>query len=142
VEKNYSPSDFLPHAYPFVMIDRIVEYEEGKRVVCLKNVTLNEEFFHGHFSNDPVMPWSLILEAMAQTAGLLLSRECSKAFIAQMTSVKIHGNVVPGDCLYITAVKRGVIGAAHSCIVKSEVNGEPKVEGVLMLAEIPKDMEN
>jgi 3-hydroxyacyl-[acyl-carrier-protein] dehydratase len=141
MDKIPSPAELLPHSYPFVMIDRIVEYDEGNRVVCLKNVTINEEFFQGHFSDNPVMPWSLILEAMAQTSGMLLSRECTKAFIAQMKNIKIHGTVVPGDSLYITAAKRGTIGPVHAFMVKAAVDDEIRVEGEIMLAEIPKDME-
>jgi 3-hydroxyacyl-[acyl-carrier-protein] dehydratase len=62
----------LPHAYPFLLVDRIVEIEPGKRVVGIKNVTYNEPFFPGHFPGRPIMPGVLIVEAMAQTAGLLI----------------------------------------------------------------------
>ena len=62
----------LPHRYPFLLVDKIVEYEQGKRVVGIKNVTLNEPFFQGHFPGAPVMPGVLIIEAMAQTAGVMM----------------------------------------------------------------------
>src|SRR5204862_6848226 len=62
----------LPHRYPFLLVDRIVDYEPGKRVVGVKNVTLNEPFFAGHFPGAPVMPGVLIVDAMAQTAGVVM----------------------------------------------------------------------
>ena len=138
-EKKASPAEYLPHAYPFVMIDNIIDYEEGKRIVCLKNVTINEDFFQGHFSDNPVMPWCLIMEAMAQTSGLLLSGECSTAFIAGMNNFKIYKQVVPGDSIYITAVKRGVIGPVHRFKVNADVDGSTAVEGEILLAEMADD---
>ena len=66
--------DYLPHRYPFLLIDRIVEYEEMKRIVAIKNVTINEPFFQGHFPGIPIMPGVLIIEAMAQAGGFLVFR--------------------------------------------------------------------
>ena len=63
--------DFLPHRYPFLLIDRILEFEANKRIVGIKNVTINEPFFQGHFPGHPIMPGVLLLEAMAQTGGVL-----------------------------------------------------------------------
>jgi beta-hydroxyacyl-ACP dehydratase FabZ len=63
--------DFLPHRYPFLMIDRILEFEADKRIVGLKNVTINEPFFQGHFPGHPIMPGVLLIEAMAQTGGVM-----------------------------------------------------------------------
>jgi beta-hydroxyacyl-ACP dehydratase FabZ len=141
-ETSPLPADFLPHGYPFVMIDRIVEYEEGKRIVCLKNVTFNEDFFQGHFIENPVMPWSLLMEAMAQTSGLLLSRECTKAFIAGMNNFKINKPVAPGDSVYITAVKRGVIGPVHRFKVNADVDSNTVIEGEILLAEINEELDD
>jgi 3-hydroxyacyl-[acyl-carrier-protein] dehydratase len=94
----------LPHRYPFLLVDRIIEYEPGKRVVGIKNVTLNEPFFAGHFPGAPVMPGVLIIEAMAQTAGVLMlanlaDRENKLVFFTGIDGAKFRKPVVPGDQL-------------------------------------------
>ena len=96
----------LPHRYPFLLVDRIVEMDPPQRIVGLKNVTINEEFFQGHFPGAPVMPGVLILEAMAQVAGVLLYRElpdedrCSKLiYFTGVENAKFRRPVVPGDQL-------------------------------------------
>ena len=95
----------LPHAYPFLLVDRIVEVEPGKRIVGIKNVTYNEPFFPGHFPGRPIMPGVLIVEAMAQTAGLLvfhsLPEEDRKktVFFLGMDNVRFRKPVIPGDQL-------------------------------------------
>src|SRR5208282_977853 len=97
---------FLPHRYPFLLVDRIVEMDPPQRIVGLKNVTINEEFFQGHFPGAPVMPGVLILEAMAQVAGVMLYREMpdedkSKKLIyfTGVENAKFRRPVVPGDQL-------------------------------------------
>ncbi len=94
----------LPHRYPFLLVDRIVDYTPGKRVVGLKNVTLNEPFFTGHFPGAPVMPGVLIVEAMAQTAGVMMlaslpDRETKLVFFTGINGAKFRRPVVPGDQL-------------------------------------------
>ena len=94
----------LPHRYPFLLVDRIIEYEEGKRIVGIKNVTLNEPFFQGHFPGAPVMPGVLIVEAMAQTAGVLMlgnipDRDSKLVFFTGIDGAKFRRPVVPGDQL-------------------------------------------
>ncbi len=93
----------LPHRYPFLLIDRVLEMEEGKRCVALKNVTMNETFFQGHFPQEPVMPGVLIIEALAQTGAVaMLSMEEFKgkiAFFGGIDKAKFRGKVVPGDTL-------------------------------------------
>lgn len=96
------PACMLPHSYPFVLIDRIIEREEGKRIVCLKNVTFGEEFFQGHFMGNPVMPGVLIIEAMAQASGLIIcEKRTASAFLARVSDARFRKAVVPGDRLFI-----------------------------------------
>lgn len=93
----------IPHRYPFLLIDRVLEIEEGKRIVAIKNVTMNEQFFTGHFPQEPVMPGVLIIEALAQAGAVaLLSLEEFKGKIAYFGAIdkaKFRGKVVPGDTL-------------------------------------------
>jgi len=97
----------LPHRYPFVLVDRILEMDPGKSIVGLKNVTINEPFFQGHFPEEPVMPGVLILEGMAQTGGILAYLSDQKKFGGQMLyfagldGVRFRQKVVPGDQLII-----------------------------------------
>lgn len=95
--------NILPHRHPFLLIDRVLEMEEGKKCVALKNVTMNEPFFQGHFPQEPVMPGVLIIEALAQTGAVaMLSMEEFKgkiAFFGGIDKAKFRGKVVPGDIL-------------------------------------------
>lgn len=97
--------DFLPHRYPFLLIDRIVEFERAKRVVAIKNVTMNEPFFAGHFPGQPVMPGVLIIEALAQTGGLLMSKSWDVApenkiiLFMSVDNCRFRNPVRPGDVL-------------------------------------------
>ena len=93
---------YLPHRYPFLLVDRVVEYEEGKRIVGLKNVTINEPFFVGHFPGHPIMPGVLIIEAMAQVGGLLVmdaidNPEDKIVYFMSLNNVKWRRPVTPGD---------------------------------------------
>ena len=97
---------FLPHRYPFLLIDKVVEMTRFKRIVAIKCVTYNEGFFQGHFPGKPVMPGVLILESMAQAGGLLLlqeipDRDKKVLYLASMSDVKFRRPVVPGDQLRI-----------------------------------------
>lgn len=94
----------LPHRYPFLLVDRVIEVEPGKRLVAIKNVTINEPFFTGHFPNKPVMPGVLLIEAMAQATGLLAmeSADVPKEAIYYLVGVdkaRFKRPVVPGDQL-------------------------------------------
>jgi len=99
---------FLPHRYPFLLIDRITEIELGKNIVGIKNVTANEPFFQGHFPGNPIMPGVLIIEAMAQAGGILArlslnglaeKENTDSVFFMTMDKVKFRRPVVPGDQL-------------------------------------------
>jgi beta-hydroxyacyl-ACP dehydratase FabZ len=96
----------LPHRYPFLLVDRILEIEEGKRIVGLKNVTINEPFFQGHFPGHPIMPGVLIIESMAQVGGMLLMRTIADpsskvVYFLSLDNVKFRRPVKPGDQLRI-----------------------------------------
>ena len=94
---------FLPHRYPFILIDRVIVLESGKKIVALKNVTINEPFFQGHFPTKPIMPGVLIIEAMAQAGGVLVIESMPKELHGQsvyflgMDKVRFRKPVVPGD---------------------------------------------
>lgn len=95
----------LPHRYPFLLVDRVVSCEPGKRVVCYKNVSFNEPFFQGHFPGHPVMPGVMVIEALAQAGGILshLSKDESCAgklsYLVKVDKAKFSRMVVPGDRL-------------------------------------------
>lgn len=94
----------LPHRFPFLLVDRIVELEENKRIVGIKNVTINEGFFQGHFPKTPIMPGVLIIEAMAQVGGILLlrtipDRENKLVYFMGIDQAKFRKPVLPGDQL-------------------------------------------
>ena len=97
--------NILPHAYPFLLVDRIIEVEPGKRIIGIKNVTYNEPFFPGHFPGRPIMPGVLIIEAMAQTAGLLVfssipEEEHKKpVYFLRIDNARFRKPVIPGDQL-------------------------------------------
>jgi len=99
--------DTLPHRYPFVMVDRVVEFIGQEELVAIKNVTINEPYFAGHFPGEPVMPGVLQIEAMAQAAGILMLRKISsegkRAFFMSCDKVKFRKAVRPGDQLVINA---------------------------------------
>ena len=121
----------LPHRYPFALVDRVIEHEPGKKAVAIKNVTLNEPQFQGHFPERPLMPGVLIVEAMAQVGGLIVSQmpdipEGLFVF-AGIDAVRFRRPVVPGDQLIITceliSIKRQRFG---------KIRGEAKVDGQLV----------
>lgn len=98
--------ELLPHRYPFLLVDRVVELEAGKRIVGLKNVTINEPFFQGHFPGQPLMPGVLLLEVMAQVGGLLARKTISGkgkpvVMLTGVEKAKFRKPVVPGDQLRV-----------------------------------------
>jgi len=131
----------LPHRYPFALVDKIIDYVPGVRAVGIKNVTFNEPHFQGHFPGRPIMPGVLIVEAMAQVGGIVLSQlpDIDKGLwmFAGIDKVKFRRPVVPGDQLLMTVellwVKRRRFGKIQA---RAEVNGQKACEGELMFSMV------
>jgi 3-hydroxyacyl-[acyl-carrier-protein] dehydratase len=127
----------LPHRYPFLLIDRIRDIDGDRKAVGIKNVTINEPHFNGHFPGNPIMPGVLIVEAMAQTAGAIaiLATKSSKAasvFFMTIDNCKFRKPVVPGDVLelHVEMLKRRGPAARFAC--KGIVDGQVVAEAELM----------
>ena len=132
---------YLPHRYPFLLVDRIVEFEENKRVVGIKNVTINEPFFQGHFPGHPIMPGVLLIEAMAQVGGVLALKsdpepEKKLLFFMSIDKAKFRKPVVPGDQvrLEIDLIKsRGTVRVLKSvAIVDNTVVAEAEMMAMIV----------
>jgi 3-hydroxyacyl-[acyl-carrier-protein] dehydratase len=130
--------EFLPHRYPFLMIDRVIETKKGESLSALKNVSVNEPFFQGHFPNQPVMPGVLILEALAQATGLLafssklVDHENKVYMLVGIDKARFRGQVLPGDQLILNVrLKRSVRGIGiYEC--SALVNGMVVTEAEMM----------
>ena len=129
----------LPHRYPFALVDRIIDYVPGKRAVGIKNVTVNEPHFQGHFPTRPIMPGVLIVEAMAQVGGVVLTQmqemDGTLFVFAGMDNVRFRRQVIPGDQLVMTVellrVKRRRFGKMQG---RAEVDGQLAAEGELLFS--------
>lgn len=127
----------LPHRYPFLLVDRILEIEKGKRIVGIKNVTFNEEFFQGHFPGNPVMPGVLIVEAMAQVAaigllGVVPEHEKKLLYLSAVDRCKFRRPVFPGDQLRIEAEILNLKTRVCKCRAVATVNGRVCAEAELL----------
>ncbi|MEH2165783.1 MAG: 3-hydroxyacyl-ACP dehydratase FabZ [Nostoc sp.] len=129
----------LPHRYPFLLVDKIIDYVPGKKAVGVKNVTINEPHFQGHFPERPLMPGVLIVEAMAQVGGIVLTQMSSVEgglfVFAGIDKVRFRRQVVPGDQLVMTVellwVKQRRFGKMQG---RAEVDGQLACEGELMFS--------
>lgn len=143
-EKVLGTSEILntiPHRYPFLLVDKIIELsEDGTRAVGLKNMTINEPFFQGHFPQYAVMPGVLIVEALAQTAAVAFFRGEHRGKLGVLAGIdgfRFRRQVVPGDVLRLEVQltkMRGQIGRLHG---KASVDGEVAAEGEILFAVIP-----
>lgn len=134
--------EYLPHRYPFLLVDRVVELELGKSIKAYKNVTVNEPFFNGHFPDEPVMPGVLIVEAMAQAAGILGFKTMDKTpqdgsiyYFVGSDKLRFKKPVVPGDRLdlfaEVVSEKRGI----WKFDVRAEVEGKMVSSATILCAD-------
>lgn len=136
--------DILPHRYPFLLVDRIMEIEDGKKIVGIKNVTINEPFFEGHFPGNPIMPGVLIVEAMAQVAGIMALQSGihgDSIYFMSIEKAKFRRPVVPGDQIRfeITAVKtRGNVSRFSGyAIVEGKIAAEAEFTAMVGSSGMP-----
>ncbi|PFJ17417.1 3-hydroxyacyl-[acyl-carrier-protein] dehydratase FabZ [Bacillus cereus] len=130
--------EIIPHRYPFLLVDKVLEVEEGKRAVGIKNVTANEEFFNGHFPNYPVMPGVLIVEALAQVGAVaMLKKEENRgrlAFFAGIDNCRFKRQVRPGDQLRLEVEMTRVRGAIGKGKAIATIDGEIACETEITFA--------
>ncbi|TFG47623.1 MAG: 3-hydroxyacyl-ACP dehydratase FabZ [Gemmatimonadales bacterium] len=135
--------EHLPHRYPFLLVDRILETHGTQKIVGLKNVTINESFFQGHFPGHPVMPGVLIVEALAQTGGLLLlgqlpQREGKIFYFMSLDNVKFRRPVVPGDQLRLEVEMVQFRGKVAKMKGVAFVDGHVATEAEMMACVVDK----
>lgn len=134
----------LPHRHPFLLVDAILEMERKKRIVGIKNVTINENYFVGHFPSQPIMPGVLIIESMAQTGGLLLlqevaDREQKLLYFVAIDNARFRRPVIPGDQLVIEVNVVAFRGDFCKLAGRASVNGELAAEATLMCKMVDRE---
>ncbi len=134
--------EYLPHRYPFLLVDRVIDLEVGKNITAIKNVTINEPFFDGHFPNLPIMPGVLIIEAMAQAAGILgfktLDKKPSDGSIYMFVGadkMRFKKPVVPGDQLTLKAEIITSRSGIWKFDCRAEVDGKMVAAGQILCAD-------
>ncbi|MBC7710203.1 MAG: 3-hydroxyacyl-ACP dehydratase FabZ [Rhizobacter sp.] len=135
-------AELLPHRYPFLLIDRVLELDVGKRVKALKNVTVNEPFFNGHFPGKPVMPGVLMIEALAQAAAVLAYTSQPKdvagrqqvVYLAGVDDARFKRIVIPGDQLILEVTTSRIVRGIGKFACRATVDGQLAVEATLIAA--------
>jgi 3-hydroxyacyl-[acyl-carrier-protein] dehydratase len=135
-------AQILPHRYPFLLVDRIIAMDlNANTITGLKNVTMNEDFFNGHFPGAPIMPGVLILEALAQTGGILVHQKLKTDKIAVLLTIndaKFRRPVVPGDTLYLQIVGQHVSSKGGKVLAKALVKTQVVVEAEIGFALVDR----
>jgi 3-hydroxyacyl-[acyl-carrier-protein] dehydratase len=127
----------LPHRYPFLMIDRVMELEPGRKAVAVKAVSLDDLFLAGHFPRNPCLPEALIVEALAQTGGIamLSAKESGMGILVKVEEMQFAKTIGPGDLLTLFAEVEFSFGAMAKVKVRAESAGEMVAQGILVLAQ-------
>ena len=138
--------DFLPHRYPFLLIDRVIEFEPTKRLVAIKNVTINEPFFQGHFPGYPIMPGVLVVEAMAQAGAIIMmaelpDREKKLVVFTGIERAKFRRSVTPGDQLRIEVEVLSMKTRAGRIEGKAYADGKLACQATLTSMVVPRGRE-
>lgn len=135
-------TQLLPHRFPFLLIDRVLSWEAGKRLTALKNVTFNEPFFQGHFPGHPVMPGVLVIEALAQASGALVQlsakddpNQPALFYLVKIDNARFSRIVVPGDQLILEVEQKRTLKRMGLFHGKAKVGGEVVAEADLLCAE-------
>ena len=136
-------AESIPHRFPFLLIDRVLEVEPGKRIVALKNVTYNEPFFPGHFPGAPIMPGVLVIEALAQAGAVLMlhdmpDRDDKLVFFTGIDKARFRRTVVPGDQLRLTVEVLRLRPRACKFRCLAEVDGARAAEADIMSALVDR----
>jgi len=135
-------AQLLPHRFPFLLIDRVLSWEPGKRLTAIKNVSVNEPFFQGHFPGHPVMPGVLVIEALAQASGALVQLSVSKDpnqpalfYLVKIDKARFSRTVVPGDQLVLEVEQKRMLRRMGLFWGQAKVDGEIVAEAELLCAE-------
>ncbi len=134
--------EMLPHRYPFLLVDRVIAFEPGKRLTAIKNVTVNEPYFQGHFPGNPVMPGVLILEALAQASGILVQLSAPSDpdanplyYLVKIDKARFSKIVRPGDQLVLEVEQKRMVMRMGQFLCQAKVDGEVVASAEVLCAE-------